>query len=60
MQEQNESNADASLELEKLMQEWNILQRQSTMVKPIQLARSLKMKSRTLINNNYDCQKIYL
>ena len=44
MIDQNESHADVSLTVEKLMQEWNIPQRQSTMVKPIQLARSLKMQ----------------
>jgi hypothetical protein len=44
MLEQNESNTDSSLTFEKLMQEWNIQQRQSTRVKPIQLVRSLEMQ----------------
>jgi hypothetical protein len=43
MIDQNESKSDVSLKFEKLMQEWNIHQRQSTRVKPIQLARSLRM-----------------
>jgi hypothetical protein len=44
MQERTESNTDASLTFEKIIQEWNIHQRRSTMIKPIQLARSLKIQ----------------
>jgi len=43
MREQNESDAYVSLALEKLMHEWKTCEMQSTKVKPIQLARSLKI-----------------
>lgn len=40
MQQENESNVDLSLTVEKLIHEWKICEIQSTKVKPIQLARS--------------------
>jgi hypothetical protein len=42
MEDENKSKVDASLRIEKLINEWKISEEQPTKLKPIQLVRSSK------------------